>query len=171
MNATLSRSVSSHWFYLVAPFIIAADLFVALDSRGETGLVIEACLLFDLAVVIPSIHWLCYRRQGKKSIVSAIALSCLGMWAALRLVPEPERELLNYVEPLRYVGIVLLTCLEIAVLVAIYRAVFKGAFEQDTTTKAQAFVDLPLWLVRLFVFEAMLWRKVWLFLKGLLGKK
>jgi hypothetical protein len=171
MNAPLLLKLRSHWFYLAASIVVAVDLFFAFDSRGEISLLVEASLLFDLAVVLPCLYWLCYREQGKKSIIRAAAICCLGIWCALKLVPESERELLNYVAPLRYVGIAALACLEIAVLVAIYRAVFKGVSEQEATAKAQVSADLPPWLARLLVLEAVFWRKVWRLLMRFMGGK
>jgi len=96
-NATIEflhdppNPLRAHWFFLVAPLVIAADLFVALDPRGGIDRLVEAGLLFDLAVVLPCLYWLCYRGRGRKAVIRAAALSCLGIWAALKLVPNRSR--------------------------------------------------------------------------------
>jgi hypothetical protein len=166
MNPTTLRT---HWFFFVAPLVAAINLYVGLSSRGEVDRLIEASLLFDLAVLLPCLYWLCYRRRGRQAMVRAAALACLGIWAALKLVPEPERELLNLVAPLRYVGLAALVWLELAVVVAIYRGVFKGGSVDQAVSQAPA--DMPAWMVRLVAREAAFWRKAWGALERLFRKR
>lgn len=165
MNALLPHHARAHWFFLVAPFVMAADVYVALDARGEIDRLIEAGLLFDLAVLLPCLYWLCYRGRGRKAAVRAAALCCLGIWAALKLVPEAEHELLIYVAPLRYVGIAALVWLELEVIIAIYRTAFKGGSANEVAAQAQESADLPPWAARLLAREALFWRGAWHWLK------
>jgi hypothetical protein len=158
-----------HWFFIVAPLILAMDLYMGLSARGEIDRLLEAGLLFDLVVLVPSLYWLCYRQRGKKAAIKAAALACLGIWAALKLVPEPERDLLNYVAPLRYVGLAALIWLEVVVVFAIYKAVFKGDSVAAAVSRAPA--DMPPWVARLLAIEANIWLKVWGVIKRLLGKR
>jgi len=158
-----------HWFFVIAPLIVAVDLYVGLSTRGEIDHLIEAGLLFDLVILVPSLYWLCYRQRGKKAIIKAAALACLGIWAALKLVPEPERDLLNYVAPLRYVGLAALVWLELVVVLAIYKAVFKGGSVAEAASRAPA--DMPPWVAKLLAIEANFWLKVWGAIKRALGKR
>lgn len=158
-----------HWFFFVAPLVLAADLVVGLSARGEIDRLVEAGLLFDLAVLVPSLYWLCYRKRGRKAAVRAAALGCLGIWLALKVVPEPERDLLNYVAPLRYVGLAALTWLELVVVMAIYKAVFEGGSVNQAVTQAPT--DMPPWLARLLAMEASFWLKAWGVFKRLFGKR
>ena len=119
---------------------------MGLSARGEIDRLIEAGLLFDLVVLVPSLYWLCYRQRGKKAVIKAAALTCLGIWAALKLVPEPERGLLNYVAPLRYVGLAALAWLELIVVLAIYKAVFKGGSVAEAVSRAPA--EMPPWVAK-----------------------
>lgn len=157
-----------HWFFVIAPLVLALDLHVSLSARGQIDHLIEGGLLFDLVVLIPSLYWLCYRQRGKKAFVKAAALACLGIWAAVKLVPEPERDLLNYVAPLRYVGLAALVWLELVVVLGIYRAVFKSGSVDEAVSRAPA--DMPPWMVRMLAIEANFWRKTWGVVKRLLGK-
>jgi hypothetical protein len=150
---------------------MAADVYVAIGARGKTDRLVEAGLLFDLAVLIPCLYWLCYRGRGIKAVVRAAALCCLGIWAALKLVPEAEHELLKYVAPLRYFGIAALFWLELAVAVTIYRAAFNGDSENEVAALAQDKSDLPPWAARLMAREAMFWRGVWHWLRRFVGGK
>lgn len=171
MNSRLPQLAHTHWFLLVAPLVVAADAYVAIGARGEIDRLVEAGLLFDLAVLIPCLYWLCYRGRGRKAVVRAAALCCLGIWAALKLVPETEHELLNYVAPLRYFGIAALVWLEVAVAVTIYRAAFNGGSAHEVAAQAQDKADLPPWAARLLAREALFWRGAWHWLRRFVGGK
>ena len=158
-----------HWFLVVAPLVLAADVYVGLTARGEIDHVVEGGLLFDLVVLVPSLYWLCYRQRGKKAITKAAGLACLGIWVALKLVPETERDLLNYVAPLRYIGMAALVWLEFLVGLAIYKAVFKTGSVEEAISQAPK--DMPLWAIRLLAVEANFWRKVLGVVKRVLGKR
>jgi len=164
-----TNALRLNWFILIAPLVLATDLYVGLSARGEIDRLIETGLVFDLVVLVPSLYWLCYRRRGKKAIIKAAALACLGIWAALKLVPETERDLLIYVAPLRYVGLAALVWLELVVVLAIYKAVFKGGSVEEAVSQTSA--DMPSWVVRLLAIEANFWRKVWGAIKRIFGKE
>ncbi len=162
-------NLRQHWFFVAAPLVLAINLFVVLSSRGQIDLLIESGLLFDLAVLVPCLYWLCYRHKGKAALIKAAALACLGIWLALKVVPEDERQLLNHVEPLRYLGLAALLWLELVVVVAIYKSVFKGGDPQQAVAASGA--DMPAWVVRLMAWEARFWMRVWQFLKRMLRIK
>lgn len=162
MNASLARA---HWFFLAGPLVVATDVLVALQARGQFDRVLEAGLLFDLAVIVPALYWLCYRDRGRRSAIRAAALACLGIWATLKLVPAAEQDLVTYVAPLRYVGLAVLVWLEFAVVLAIYRSVFGGRSTSEAVAAASR--DLPPWQARIIALEAAFWRKVWSLLKRL----
>ena len=171
MNPITNHPFRAHWFFFVAPIVVAGNIFVALSSRGEIDRLLEAGLLFDLAVLLPCLYWLCYRSDGKKAAIRAVGLCCIGIWGALKLVPETEQDLLAYVAPARYVGIAALICLEVVVLVAVYRTMFKGGSDQEVTARIQAQSDLPSWVARLLALEARFWRKVWQVVRKVIGRE
>ena len=158
-----------HWFFVIAPLVLAVDVYVGLSARGQIDHLIEAGLLFDLVALVPSLYWLCYRRNGKKAVIKAASLACLGIWVVLKLVPETERELLNYVSPLRYLGLAALVWLELVVVVAIYKSIFKGGSVNEAVSRTPA--DMPPWMVRLIAIEAKFWLKVWGGIKRLIEKR
>ena len=159
----------AHWFYAVAVLVLGSSVFFALDSRGKIDRLFEAGLIFDLVVLIPCLYWMCYRDRGRKAVIRAAAIACLGIWLALKLVPESERELLEYIAPLRYIGLAALIWLEVVVMVAIYRSAFRGKSEAEITSQAAETADLPPWAARLLAKEALLWRKLWHWLIRVLG--
>lgn len=159
----------THWFFFIAPVVLAVNLCVGLSTRSEIDRFVEAGLLFDLMVLIPCLYWLCYRQRGRRAVIQAAAMACLGIWAALKLVPESERVLLNYVAPLRYVGLAVLVWLELIVVLAIYRSVFKGESVSEAASRAPE--DMPPWIVKLHAVEAKFWLKVWSRVKRVFGKR
>jgi hypothetical protein len=158
-----------HWFLFVAPLILGADLYCGLSLRGEIDRVIEGGLLFDLSVLLPGLYWLCYRNRGRRAVFGAVAMACSGVWVASKIVPEVERDLLNYFVPLRYVGIAVIVWLEVAIVFTIYRAIFKGGTVDQAISQAPA--DLPPWVSKLLAMEANFWLKVWNSVRRFFGAK
>ena len=158
-----------HWFFFIAPVVLAVNLYVGLSERGDIDRFVEAGLLFDLMVLILCLYWLCYRRRGRHAVIQAAALACLGIWAALKLVPESERILLNYVAPIRYVGLTVLVWLDLIVVLAIYRSVFKGGSVTEAASHAPD--GVPPWIAKLLALEARFWLTVWGKVKRVLGKR
>lgn len=161
-------TIRAHWFFFVAPLVLAADVQVVVSALGSIDYLVEAGLLFDLVVLLPCLYLLCYRRRGREAIIRAAAIACLGIWAALRLVPESERELLNYVAPLRYAGLAALIWLEAVVVIGIYRSVFKGRSIDQTLADAPK--EIPLWATKLLAIEAGFWLRLWHFIKRVFGR-
>ena len=160
MNVTVSSSLRANWFLLIAPLLIGVDAFLALRYRENIDLVFEGGLLFDLAVLMPFLYWFCYRQKGKKAVFKALGLACLGVWIAAKLVPEANQILLNFIWPVRYVGLAVLTLIEIAVIVQLYKVVFKGGTQKDVASHIQSSLDVPPWAARLAAIEVMFWCKV-----------
>ena len=171
MNFTFPFSLRAHWFLFVAPILIGVDTFFALYNRETINTLIEGGLLFDLVVLVPFLYWLCYRQKCKKAILKSIALACLGVWIAAKLVPEANQVLLNYIWPIRYVGLAVLTCIEVTVIVQLYKVVFKGGTETDVTTQIQNSLDIPPWAARLAAMEVMFWRKIRDAINRCIGRK
>jgi hypothetical protein len=164
-----TQTLRIHWFFLTAPLVFAVDLYFGLSLRGEIDRLLEAGLLLDLVVLIPFLYWLCYRQRGRKAVIRAAAIACLGAWVASKVVPEPQWDLLNYVVPLRYIGLAVLVWLEVVVFVAIYRTIFKGGSIDEATSQAPA--DIPRWAAKLLALEASFWLKAWGAVKRMLGKR
>jgi cbb3-type cytochrome oxidase subunit 3 len=170
MNTLPASPLRTHWFLVAAPLVIATDIYMALTQRGDAPRLIEAGLLFDLAILLPALCWWCYRSQGRKAVIRAVALACLGIWVVGKLVPAEAHVLLTYVAPLRYAGLAVLVWIELAIVVAIWRAVFKGKSVNDATAALPLAQDMPPWVARLIAWEARLWLRVWRWIRSLVGK-
>ena len=163
-----TKALRTHWFFLVAPLVLAGWIYVTKATQSPVDRIVELGLLFDLVVVVPCLYWLCYRERGRRAVLRAAALACLGIWVALKLVPEPERNVLSYVAPLRWVGLAVLVWLEVKVVVAVYKSVFKGSSTAQAASLATT--DIPPWVARLLALEAKVWLSVWKFIKRIAGK-
>lgn len=168
----IGRALRVHWFVLAALVVLVGDLAVtALDGWSSPRL-LEAGIVFDLAVVIPALYLWCYRSRGKAAIVRAVALGCLGIWVAGHVVPDEHHRILGTVGLVRYVGLAVLLVIELKLVVAIYRAAFgeaKDAAPAALTAARDA--GMPEWAARLMAWEAALGRKAWNAVRRLLGRR
>ena len=154
----------THWFFLFLAAVLVTDASVILLDGWESPQLLEAGILFDFAILIPLLYFWCYRSQGKRALIRAIALACLGVWAAGHVVPETNHYLLEKFGFIRYVGLGVLVILEVKLVAAIYRAAFSS--DKSNTQEAKQLIgesDMPPWLVKLMSWEASMWRRAWNF--------
>jgi len=158
MSHSIRPLVVNHWFLIVAPIVLFSNYLVA--GHGPIDRVVEFGVLFDLLVLLPALYFLCYRTQRRRAAVRAIALVCLGVWVATKLIPDSERVLLTYVEPLRYAGLAVLVLLEISLVRLVFNSIYSGDSEKETVRKATDASEMPEWVARLLVWEAGVWRRL-----------
>jgi hypothetical protein len=166
-----------HWFWLVALAMLATDttvIHLSLHSSSSASpQFIEAGLLCDLALVLPCLYLVCYRREGKRAIVRSIALASVGVWAASKLLPETGHFLIKDLYPVRYAALAVIAVIELKMVVAAYKAykaVFQGASRQASEAQL-AKAGMPPWAAKLAAAEAAFWHRVYSKVKGLLGKR
>ncbi len=153
-------ALKAHWFLPVAMLVAGGDLALALIDSWSDPAVVEAGIVFDLAVVLPALYWWCYRKRGRAVLLKAAALSCLGIWVAGHIVPDQHHDLISTVGFARYVGLAVLLVIELKLVVAIYRAAFSRAGSNHALTAAKE-AGMPDWAARLMAWEASLWRRGW----------
>jgi hypothetical protein len=118
---------------------------------------LEVGLLSDLAIVVPGLCIACYWRKGKPAVLRAIALASLGFWSASKLLPESGHFLIQSLWPVRYAALAVLLVVELKVMLAIYRSVFRGASRAEVATRIQSQAGMPAWAAKLAAAEATLW--------------
>ncbi|MBD8525775.1 hypothetical protein [Pseudomarimonas arenosa] len=158
----LHRLLNRHWFALPALLVVFGALVVSqtADWPVEARL-IEAGLLFDLAVLIPALYLWCYRKSGKSAALRALALSCGGVWAASHLVPLEHQVLLPWLTWLRYAAIGLLIYVEVRVLASVYFAVILGRKSPEMAAiELSNSLGIPAQFAQLLAKEAEFWRRV-----------
>ena len=148
----------NHWFLVAAPIVVLVNAVVA--NAGPITRLVEFGLIFDLVILLPALYLICYRKRRRNMGIRAIGLACLGVWIATKLVPEPERAMLMYIEPLRYAGIAVLVLLQLAVVRLIYSSLAAGDTTAQAASKAQDASDMPPWVARLMAWEAGFWRRL-----------
>lgn len=163
-------SLRAHWFIPAAIAVAIADTaLVVLDGWSNPALV-EAGLLFDLAVVVPALYLWCYRARGMAAVVRAIALACLGVWVAGVVVPDEHHDLLHIVGVARYVGLAVLLVIELKLVLVICRSVFRKDVDAGPAAMAAALdAGMPAWTARLMAWEAALWRRAWIAVRRFFG--
>jgi hypothetical protein len=158
----LKTALTGHWFLPLALAIITADFALAHAVEWRPARPLEAGVLLDVAVLVPVLYALCYRRRGRAAWIRAGALACLGIWLAGRIIPAAHQDLLAHLGPLRYAGMAVLFLIELRLAIAIYRAAFSDQPEQTQRTLAAAEqAGVPRWVTRLMAWEASLWRCAW----------
>lgn len=157
-----------HWFVPLAAAIVAVDVVVA--ELGPITRSVELGLLIDLVVLLPCLYLLHSRGKGRASLVRGLGLACLGIWIAAKLIPESERVLLEYVAPLRYVGLLVLVLLELAIVRLLFEAIRSGSSQGEAAHRVSAESEMPPWVARLLVWEVGIWRKLLSWGRGLLGR-
>lgn len=162
MNITSQRPwISAHWFFLVAPAVIAFDLIAANVVGWSAHRSLEAALLFDFVVQLPLLYVWCYWHMGKQAIVRAVAFSCFSIWLVGYIVPLEQQQILGSVSWLRYVGLVGLVVVEIKAVLFIWRSIFSGSKTVDLAAKELTESGTPLWVSKLLAIEAMFWKYLW----------
>jgi hypothetical protein len=158
-----------HWFWPVAAIFV----FDALNAHLLAAMprLMESLVLFDLVIVIPALYLFCYRRNGRKAIVKAIAFSALGLWVASKLVPTASQYILTYLWPLSYLRLAIVGLLEVGIVVAVYRSIFQGNSAEQIAADLQAKTDMPAWLTRLMVLEVMFWKRLASLLNKILRRR
>ncbi|MEM8546717.1 MAG: hypothetical protein AAGF46_01015 [Pseudomonadota bacterium] len=159
--------LTQHWFMALAPMVVVLNIVVT-QVEPMTAL-IEFGVLFDLVVLIPVCYALCYRKRRSGTGIRTIALACLGVWVATKLVPEGDRALLAYIEPVRYLGLAVLVLLELALIRRVFSALSSGSSADAVVKRTQEQGDMPEWVARLLVWEAGLWRRLAAVLRRILG--
>ncbi len=172
MNAHLGRRWwSSHWFLPVAALVAAGDLGSAWWGGWADGRLLEAALLFDFVVLLPLLYAWCYRARGKAAVVQAATLAGFAIWATGKALPAEHHHLLDSLGWLRNVGVAGLLLLEIRLGVAVYKAVVVSGRSRAEAQRSLESEGLPPWLARFMAWEASLWRRVWLFIRRLAGRR
>ena len=116
-------------------------------------------MLIDVFVSMPFLFWLCYRRQltAAKMAIRVLAIVCLGIWLATSLIPSAEQHYLKNLATFRYVGIAIITLIELHIFVAVIKMVWKPNVQAEEITKS----GVPPIIAKLMLLEVKFWK--WLF--------
>jgi hypothetical protein len=155
--------VKTNWFWPLAAALMAGAWLISRTLPPVELSGWEMAVLFDVIVTLPLLFILCYRRTlaRNKLIIQIIALQCLGIWLASKIVPVESQQLLPQLEWLRYAGLAVLVLIELRVMVALFRILFKT----ETNEQQLEDIGMPPLLAKLALIEARFWRRVFSFFK------
>ena len=165
-QSALKGWAASNWFVLALPLLAAVSyLLTRTTVWREDGLIVEAVTLFDWCVTVPLLYALCYGRTQKATrlAVRMLALACLGVWIAARLVPSVEQVLLAELGWARAAGLAVLVLLELRLMFAVIRLAFSGTATAEQIAERSG---APRFIARLLLLEARFWRALWRLLRG-----
>ncbi len=160
------RILRANWFFPAAGIALLLNSLTIYLDQWSSPEMLEAGLLFDFAILLPVLYLICYRSEGKRSVVRAIALACLGIWALGHVVPEASQSLLHDLQVVRYIGLGVLVLLQVKLIVAIFRAVSgASAGAKHEASRLGEETGTPPWVQKLLAWEASIWIKVWRFIR------
>ncbi len=161
------RFLRIHWFFPAAAIALLINSTTVYFDRWSSPKLLEAGLLFDFAILLPVLYLTCYWSEGKRSVVRAIALACLGIWGVGQVVPEANHTLLKDLQVMRYIGLGVLVLLQVKLIVAVFRAASDAsASAEHEASRLADETGTPLWVQKLLAWEAAVWIKVWQFIRS-----
>ena len=158
------RLVGAHWYApLFVAMLVSAWLLARTPLFMEPGG--EAALLFDLCLTAPILYCLCYakRQPVQVTLIRALAIASGGLWLATWIIPPSEQLLLPQLAPLRWIGIAVLALFELKLSIAAVRMAFSG---RGSAEDLRAASGAPIWIARLMLWEARMWRGLWRLIRG-----
>ncbi len=160
MNPTaINRRLKDNWFWPAALVLMAAAWLFSRNLPSQELGGWEVAVMFDVLVTLPLLFAFCYRGRLARNtlIIRILALQCLGIWVATKIVPIESQTLLPQLSWLRYAGLAVLMLIELRVMVVLLKTVFKV----DATSKQLEEIGVPSFLAKMMLMEARFWR--WVF--------
>jgi hypothetical protein len=159
----MTERLKANWFWPAA-LILSFIVWLFTNTLPPQDLRYwELAVLFDALVTLPLLFALCYRGAftRKNLVIRIIALQCLGIWLATKLVPVESQMVLPQLAWLRYAGLTVLILIEVRIMVALFKILFKF----NTDSKQLEDIGMPPFLAKLALLEVRFWRWVFSFFK------
>lgn len=154
-----------NWFLPVLALALAVEYAFVRTTAWATDGFAEAVVLFDLCLVVPALHYLCYRRRlaRRALLIRTAALAFLGIYLASKLVPAEAQALIPALGWARLVGIAVMVAIELWIFLTIMRFIFRGDVTAEQVSERSG---APPWIARLMLAEARFWKWLWRLLRG-----
>lgn len=145
-----------NWFWPVATMLVAVAWALSISLPVAPTPSFEWAVLFDALVTLPLLFLLCYRGKFSRTALAArvIALQCVGIWLAAKLVPVGSQSILPHLAWVRWIGLVIVALFEVRLVVAVVKLQLKPTARQDEFEAA----GIPPLLAKLALLEARFWR-------------
>jgi hypothetical protein len=155
---SMTLAMKQNWFWPVAVVLFGLTWAIMLVSRPETSAGLELALLFDVLATIPVLFALCYAHVmplGRLAI-RIVALQCLGIWVAAKILPIESQVILLELRWLRNLGLAVLFVIELRLAIALLRLVFRAETKEADLQE----LGMPPLMAKLALAEARFWRWV-----------
>lgn len=155
----MAAKIKENWFWPLAIALMALAWAMAQLFPTEPNNLWEYAVVFDVMVTLRILFFICYRNKNslKVNLIGIVALQCSGIWLATKIVPVESQNILPYLSWLRILGFVFILALEVGVVIALIKIVFRT----DTTAKQVEQLGVPPVVAKLLLMEARFWR--WVF--------
>ena len=163
-SAILNRWLARNWFVPLAALLLGLELAFARTTEWAAGGYEEAAILFDMAVFVPLLHLVCYRRtvSARALAIRTAALVLSGIYLASLLVPAEAQRWVDDLGWLRAAGVAAIALVELKIMFEVMKLVFGGGHVDQVVERSGA----PAWVVRLMLLEARFWKAVWRLIRG-----
>ena len=150
--------LKENWFWPLAIMLMSLAWAIGQFSNIEPNSSWEYAVIFDVLVTLPILYFLCYRKKSslKHNILGIIALQCTGIWLATKIVPIESQFVLPYLSWLRIVGLAMLFALEVWIVLALFKVIFR----KDTTAAQVEKLGVPPLVAKLILMEARFWQRL-----------
>ncbi len=159
----MTAQVKANWFWPLALLLVAMAWLLARFPSDDLPQNFEYAVIFDVLVSMPLLFVICYRAKLPRNqmIFRILALQCLGIWIAGKIIPLENQLILPQLSWLRSAGLVVLIALELWIMIT----VCKIAFSKSATADHLSSVGIPPMLAKLMLIEARFWRRIFSFFK------
>ena len=163
-RAFLHHWLARNWFVPLAAVLLGLELAFARTTDWAAGGHEEAAILFDMAVFVPILHIICYRRTvpARALAIRTGALVLSGIYLASLLVPAEAQRWVDDLGWLRAAGAVAIALVELKIMVEVMKLAFGGGEVEQVVARSGA----PAWVARLMLLEARFWKAVWRLIRG-----
>ena len=163
-SAILNRWLARNWFVPLAAVLLGLEWAFARTTDWTARGYEEAAILFDMAVFVPLLHFICYRRMVpvRALAIRTAALVLSGVYLASLLVPAEAQRWVDDLGGLRAAGALAIALIELKIMFELLKLVFGGGQVEQVVERSGA----PAWVVRLMMLEARFWKAVWRLIRG-----
>jgi hypothetical protein len=154
------RFVKTLVFWLLA-LALGLTLYIGANpSEGAEFRLLESDVLIGTSFILPLLVVGLFPASIKSVLFKLFAISCLGIWIAYNIYPVEQQVIIPQLIWLRYMGLVILTLLEVKLVVIIFKAIFNDRVKEIDAKTLQEEHEMPERVAKILAWETNMWKKV-----------
>jgi len=152
----MQTMIRDNWFWPATLLLFAFVWFLAAATPNPLEPGFELALIFDAVVTLPALYFICYRKSltRRRMAIRIVALQCLGIWLASKLIPTSEQHILPALKWVRYAGLAVLVLVELKLAMILFRLLFKPGVTEAELAQS----GMPKFIAKWAMIEARFWR-------------